>query len=285
LHVIAATLQDNYKVSVTKTLTKAYELLEQYRYDILLLDINLPDGNGFDLCRHVLQKNNLQQDIRIIFMSGLTSTNDELKGLEIGAADYVRKPLHSALLFARVRLQAQLLRRNELLANLARIDALTEIPNRRAFDDHLSLEWGRARRENSLMTLGIIDIDHFKAFNDTYGHPEGDKCLQSVAHILRRTFQRGSDFVARYGGEEFAVILSNTGLETARNLFETALLELKQLKIEHSGSTTKSFVTFSAGVCCTKPENKTAEELFQLADQQLYRAKGKGRAQICADNV
>lgn len=279
LHLIAATLQGHYKVSVAKTIAKADEILLKNPVDILLLDINLPDGNGMDLCRKVVTRHDLYGDVRVIFMTGLTSTEDEVKGLTLGAVDYIHKPLVSQLLFARVRLQAQLIRSNELLANLARVDGLTEIANRRAFDQHLKNEWFRAKRENTLLTIGILDIDFFKQYNDTYGHPAGDKCLQDVAQLLKMTFKRTSDFVARYGGEEFAVILPGTDVKTAEALFEKAHERLAMLNIEHKTSTVKPHVSFSAGVCCAEPTCDDPQAAITCADNLLYEAKSAGRAQ------
>lgn len=285
LHLIAATLQGHYKVSVAKTVSKARELLSTLSIDILLLDINLPDGNGTDLCQEVISRTDLYGEVQVVFMTGMTSADDEVKGLNLGAADYIHKPLNSAVLFARVRLQAQLIRRNELLANLARIDGLTEIPNRRAFDDWLKSEWFRAKRNNTCIALGMIDVDHFKLFNDYYGHPAGDTCLQDVAQLLKKTFLRGSDFVARYGGEEFAVILPATDLATATNLFDRAMENLEALAIPHEGSPVKPFVTISAGVSCANPQVDSPQRFVMHADELLYQAKHQGRARMVGQNM
>lgn len=279
LHLITATLQDHYKVSVAKTMAKARELLAKSPVDILLLDINLPDGDGMELCREVMSNNEQYGDVRVVFMTGLTSADDEVRGLNLGASDYIHKPINSAVLFARVRLQAQLIRRNELLANLARIDGLTEIPNRRAFDTQLSNEWSRAKREKSSLVLAVVDIDHFKLFNDHYGHPEGDKCLHAVAQFFVQKFKRGSDFVARYGGEEFAILLSGLNLETAIQLFDDAQREIESLGIKHDISPTKPSISFSAGLCYAHPADNACDDFLAQADQQLYKAKQLGRAQ------
>jgi len=285
LHLIAATLQQTYRVSVAKTLEKARELLNQHHFDIVLLDVNLPDGNGFELCQEIVQRNDQYGEVRVIFMTGLTSADDEVKGLNLGAADYIHKPLNSAVLFARVRLQTQLIRRNELLANLARIDGLTEIPNRRAFDSQLKSEWFRAKRKKAPLILCILDIDHFKLYNDHYGHPAGDKCLQDVAHFLSQFFKRSSDFVARYGGEEFTVLITGVDLEVALALFDRAQREIEKLGIKHEFSPTKPTVSFSAGLCCAYPEFDDPQLFVSQADQQLYIAKESGRCQTAGINM
>ena len=278
LHLIAASLQGAYRVSVAKTLAKARELLLKHRFDILLLDVMLPDGSGMDLCKEVIQDSDTHGDVRIIFMTGLTSAEDEVKGLNLGAADYIHKPIVQSVLLARVRLQAQLLRRNELLAKLARVDGLTEIANRRAFDNQLKDEWFRAKREKHLLTLAIVDIDYFKNYNDHYGHPEGDKCLHSIAQFLKHFFRRGGDFVARYGGEEFTVLLPDTNLEDSLILFEKAQIALADLALPHITSSVKPTVSFSAGVCCANPMLDEPQRFVTVADNQLYLAKESGRA-------
>lgn len=285
LHLIAATLQGHYAVSVAKTLEKARELLSSNQFDILLLDINLPDGNGMTLCREVVENINIYGDIRVIFMTGLTSADDEVEGLNQGAADYIHKPLHSAVLLARVRLQAQLLRRNELLANLARIDGLTEIPNRRAFDSQLIKEWNRAKRERSNLILAMIDIDYFKPYNDHYGHPAGDKCLHDFAQFLNQFFKRSSDYVARYGGEEFVVLMSGIELENALELFNQAQKALEAKAIIHEHANAHGLLSFSAGLCSVHPQGDQPANLLECADKQLYAAKTAGRARTFGHEI
>ncbi len=279
LHLIAASLRDTYRVSVAKTLAKARELIQQHPFDIILLDVQLPDGSGMDFCHELFSHADQYGDLKVIFMTGLTSAADEVRGLNLGAADYIHKPIVQSVLLARVRLQAQLIRRNELLANLARVDGLTEIPNRRAFDQQINDEWRRAKREHKLLTLAMIDIDHFKLYNDHYGHPAGDKCLHDVAQFLSGFFRRSADFVARYGGEEFAVLLPETNLADAEALFARAQTELESLGLVHEFSQVKPTVSFSAGLCCVKPERCDLETFINTTDQQLYLAKEAGRAQ------
>jgi len=277
LHLIVATLQDRFKVFAAKSLEKARVLLEKHRFDIILLDVNLPDGSGFDLCRELIGLHPINKDARIIFMTGLTGADDEVKGLKLGAADYIHKPFNPAVLMARINLQAQLIRKDELLDQLARLDALTEIANRRAFDDQFAKELQRAKRDNALLTIALLDIDHFKFYNDTYGHPAGDSCLHDFAQLLSSQFQRGSDFVFRYGGEEFAVILTGTEHDQVQRLFEQLQSSLKDKAIEHKSSPVLNTVSFSAGFVSLIPTTQTIEELLKSADEQLYNAKQTGR--------
>lgn len=283
LHMITATLGAEFHVGVAKTLAKARQLFEKQTFDIVLLDINLPDGSGYDLCAELVSR--FDGQLRIIFMTGLTSADDEVRGLNLGAADYIHKPINGPVLQARVRLQAQLLRQNELLAKLARVDGLTEIANRRAFDQHLKTEWFRTKRDGVSLTLVILDIDHFKLYNDFYGHPAGDRCLRDFAQFLVSWFRRSSDFVARYGGEEFAVIMPDTELEQALILLDNAQKALAKKAIPHEMSKVRDTLSFSAGVAYANPKTDDPQKLIHTADQQLYNAKQKGRVQACGTRI
>ena len=167
------------------------------------------------------------------------------------------------------------------LEQFSKTDALTGIPNRRQFDNIYSLEWRHARREQSLLSIAMIDIDHFKQFNDTYGHLQGDICLKDVAQALNRTCNRPGDFVARYGGEEFVVIVSQANRETACALIELMVNKIRALKIEHSNSSTGKFLTISVGLASMVPkQGLNPESLVEKADTLLYEAKKNGRDRI-----
>ena len=172
----------------------------------------------------------------------------------------------------------KLMEKSELLENLVSIDALTEIPNRRAFDQMREQEWGRGLRSGLPISFAIIDIDLFKEFNDNYGHGAGDECLVRVAQALHGCIQRPGDFLARYGGEEFAAILSNTDLDGAMRIAEQFHAALVALKIPHAFSTVAPHVTISIGIATTTPvEDLTFGMLSVTADNMLYAAKNSGR--------
>ena len=164
------------------------------------------------------------------------------------------------------------------LARLATSDALTGVANRRSFDDTLAMEWKRHARYGRPLSLLILDVDHFKAYNDTYGHPGGDACLQKVAGALAQCVNRSEDLLARYGGEEFAALLPETPIKGARALAEAMCAALTALKLPHSASPTGSYVTASIGVACLIPEaDSVSGTLVDAADEALYRAKAEGR--------
>ncbi len=176
---------------------------------------------------------------------------------------------------------AELEKANEELQHLANSDGLTEVGNRRLFEDFLASEWNRATRFKTEISLMLIDIDHFKLFNDTYGHQAGDDCLKKVAEALRKTIHRPTDLVARFGGEEFAIILGGTDSEGAINLAEQAMENVRNLQIAHCKSETHEYLTISIGVATTFVKVGMPEsELIKAADEALYRAKESGRNQI-----
>jgi two-component system, cell cycle response regulator len=170
---------------------------------------------------------------------------------------------------------------NQELERLATFDWLTQIPNRRCFDEYLFQEWRRMGREQESLSLILCDVDYFKLYNDHYGHQEGDDCLQQVAQALRRAVRCPADLVARYGGEEFAVILPNTEGESAVIVAERIREEIKKLKIIHSYSKVSEYITLSLGVSCLIPtQYNSPEPLVSWADQALYEAKKQGRDRV-----
>lgn len=166
---------------------------------------------------------------------------------------------------------------------LVSIDGLTQINNRRRFDECLQHEWQRLTREKQPLALILIDIDYFKLYNDTYGHQAGDNCLQQVAQAINNALQRPADVAARYGGEEFAVILPNTDLAGAKTVAEKIRSLVQQLQITHQKSPVSRWVSGSLGVTCVVPDaDKLPEQLIQKADQALYQAKVQGRDRLVA---
>ena len=196
----------------------------------------------------------------------------------MGAVDYITKPFSAPVVRARVRTHVSLKRRSDLLENLAFLDALTGIANRRQFDEQLDREWRRLARRGTPLSLLMIDIDHFKALNDHYGHGYGDDCLRRVAEAIDDVTGRSSDLAARYGGEEFAVILPETGLEGALAVAEKMRRAVDALKVSHATSPVADHITVSAGAAGSVPQHHgSPNELVAMADRALYRAKAAGR--------
>ena len=284
---------------------KAINLAENVKPDLILLDVMMPEINGYQLCS-ILRKNKLTHDIPVIFMSALDGTEEKIKGFELGCVDYITKPFDLDEVMARVnhqlevcRLQKELKEKNKILKheleirielehklrstnqklkNLAIVDSLTGIANRRKFDQKIEQEWLRLAREKAFLSLIIVDVDYFKLYNDAYGHQAGDDCLQQVAQTISRTIKRPADLVARYGGEEFAVILPSTDKIGANHIADCIKCAIEELKIPHTNSTVADYVTVSQGVATTIPNaDSLFESLICLADVALYEAKDRGR--------
>lgn len=265
---------------------------------LILQDLVMPDIDGMTLVRFY-RANNATQEIPIIVLSSKEDPAIKSEAFENGATDYLVKPPDRMELIARIRahtrqylmqcerdaalselqtLKHVLEERNAELRLLSSQDGLTGIPNRRCFDRTLAKEWGRAQRHRRNISLIMIDVDHFKLFNDTYGHQQGDSCLQAVASTIDTTVSRTGDLVARYGGEEFVVILPETNLDGAMKVAEQIRVAIANLQMEHSTSLTEKHVTVSLGYASIQPTHDLdADTLIKHADTALYRAKEKGR--------
>lgn len=248
--------------------------------DLILLDIMMDGMDGLEVCRR-LKLDPATADIPVIFITAKREEDDEALGLELGAVDYISKPLNSAIVRARVKTHLTLKLQNDYLKGLARVDGLTGIPNRRAFDVRLAQAWSQACREGGTLSLMMIDIDYFKRYNDHFGHVQGDECLRQVAKAIAQSVNRPYDMAARFGGEEFACVLPETTLQGALILAEKIQSRLSQLAIAHPGSEVSEWVSLSIGVASLQPRvDREPSELIALADQQLYQAKHNGRNQI-----
>ena len=267
---------------------------------VILQDLVMPDTDGMTLLSQY-RANPKINAIPVIVLS--TKEDPEIKkdAFERDASDYLVKIPDKIELIARIhahsrsylahkqrdeaivalkKLQEELEEKNAELARLSAYDGLTDIYNRRSFDELLQKEWVRAIREETTIALVLIDIDHFKLFNDNYGHQGGDDCLKKVACKLAETVKRPADFVARYGGEEFAVVLPETDLEGAAEIAEKLCASIEGLGIQHEFSSAADCVTISAGISIIKPKTKDmAAQLIEDADKALYLAKESGRNQ------
>jgi diguanylate cyclase (GGDEF)-like protein/PAS domain S-box-containing protein len=401
--------EQGYQVYVALSGERALAIAERAQPDLILLDVMMPDMDGFETCQQ-LKQNPLTQRIPVIFMSARSDTDDVVAGFDIGAVDYIAKPLRMAEVCARVRAQLQIrsnsetqeeqaerlrtivnhmaeglliieadgriqytnpacdhylgYRENELagrsiaellspmvtqeyldyfamhaanpdtahnhgtrevairhraghalsmdltltpmylrqplyigllhdithhkqsedaLQRAAYLDPLTKIANRRHFDSFLEKEWQRSVRNGGVLSLVVLDVDHFKLYNDSLGHPAGDTCLQQVAQAIDSHACRPGDLAARYGGEEFVMLFSETEADSAMLLAETIRANIEALHLPHPRSTTSAWITVSIGVATIRPHQlDNREALFVAADRALYVAKEAGRNQVRA---
>jgi diguanylate cyclase (GGDEF)-like protein len=248
--------------------------------DLILLDVKMPGMDGYATCQ-LLKEDANTRNIPIIFVTAVEGSQAETRGFELGAVDYITKPYSTPVVLARVRTHMALKKHSELLESLAFIDGLTGIANRRQFDQQLEKEWSRMMRQNAPLSLLIIDIDHFKTFNDQYGHGAGDDCLRLVARTIAGIIKRPGDLAARYGGEEFVVILPGTDEMGAHSVAESMRSAVDKLVIPHAGSPLTDHVTISIGAASHIPQRQgNYQDLINSADRALYRAKSAGRNQI-----
>ncbi len=269
-------------------------LYTQKKPDIVLLDAMMPIMDGFTYCTK-LHELGEAYPAPVLIITGLDDKASVDRAFDVGASDYVTKPIHWPVLQQRVKrlidshramvalqeLTKKLEVANQQLQELASLDGLTGVANRRRFDEYLDQEWRRMAREQKPLSLILCDIDFFKLYNDTYGHQKGDDCLKQVAQVIEQTIKRPADLVARYGGEEFAIILPNTELTGAVQLAETINAALKAKSIEHQTSQVNKYVTLSLGVATLIPDSDLVEEtLIALADRALYQAKLEGRDRL-----
>jgi len=277
-----AILADDYNVIFAADWRKGLELAGRMSPDIILLDIMMPDMDGYEICRR-LKSESETMEIPVIFITALDSEADEEKGLSFGAADYITKPFRPVIVRLRVRNHLQLKLQRDRLESLTMTDGLTGIGNRRSFDRHLDDEWRRCARMHIPLSAIMVDIDHFKAFNDNYGHTAGDDCIRDIAQALATVPTRAGDLVARYGGEEFACLLPGTDAEGARTIAERLLDAVNDLAIPHAWSNVTGSVSISAGVGTVVPiGDGDLGGLMKMADAMLYEAKNAGRNRVVA---
>jgi diguanylate cyclase (GGDEF)-like protein len=283
LKVLADLLQNKYTLILAKNGAQALNLVATERPpDLILLDVVMPEMSGYEVLKQ-LKDNPSSNKIPVIFVTALDTPEEEEKGLRLGAVDYIIKPFSPPIVRMRVQNHLRFLRQYRLLEQLALLDGLTEIPNRRQFDDLFKREYARAQRSNTALTIAMVDVDFFKQYNDFYGHAMGDTVLQKIARTLQQSLKRPADSVARYGGEEFVMVLPETDAISASAVAERARRAVVELNIDHQKSSVANYVTVSIGVATSFPGPTTSQEdIMQQADRNLYRAKFNGRDQVVA---
>lgn len=283
IHVLVQALQDNYHVKVATSGQLALAVARSAeKPDLVLLDVMMPEMDGYEVCRR-LKDDPATKRIPVIFVTALDTPHDEEKGLDIGASDYITKPFVLPIVRARVRNFIAAKQNLDMLESLAFVDGLTRLANRRRFDDAIEVEWKRALRSGAPLSVVFADIDHFKKYNDHFGHGKGDECLARVARAFSGSFTRAGDVAARYGGEEFVAILPETDTAGAAEVVERFRAAVLALSLPAAPAASAPVVTVSVGYASARlsPGN-TMASLLEAADQALYRAKEGGRNRIAA---
>jgi diguanylate cyclase (GGDEF)-like protein len=286
LKVLADLLKDEYAPVLARSGEQALQhALGDSPPDLILLDVVMPQMGGYEVIK-ILKNNDKTNNIPVIFVTALNSIEDEEHGLKLGAVDYITKPYSPPVVKIRVRNHLRLVHQYRLLDQLAHLDGLTEIPNRRRFEEVFQKEWTRSARNGTPFSLAMIDVDFFKQYNDHYGHAMGDLTLQKIAKALDSGMKRPADLIARYGGEEFVMVLPETDAAAARVVAERALQKVVDLNIPHHYSQAADHVSVSLGLVTIYMDNTTPSQTFlNTADQNLYLAKQNGRNRIVASVI
>lgn len=279
-YVIESTLTD-FEVFTASSAISMYEILDRTKVDLLLLDIIMPDKDGLTIAKELSESEQFA-NLPIIFVSVRNTDEDIVKGLGIGAYDYVTKPINEKILRARIDAVLRQTRKEKSLESQSRTDGLTGIYNKRYFLERAGQEWDLVRRQDRSLSIALMDIDHFKNINDTYGRDLGDFILQEVAQLLSDSL-RVSDIVARYGGEEYIVLFTGYTKEEAflacmriRNTINSHIFKMDGLEVR---------VTMTYGIAdlddlTTHSDEEDIKNIINKADIRLHHGKKNGRDQV-----
>ncbi len=278
IQTLYQTFSEDHQVLMATSGIAALQVCENKLPDLILLDVMMPDMDGYELCRRLKDDARLR-DIPVVFVTARNDEAAETLALDVGAVDFISKPINTRIVRARVKTHLALKSQRDLLRSLAYIDGLTSVFNRRLFDERLVMEWDRSARNGAVLSVILIDVDHFKRYNDHYGHLEGDTCLRAVARALKDNVRRPADLVARYGGEEFGCILPETDLPGALQLADRLRQAVAEQQILHADSPVNACVTISLGVASIygPHEKHDPQTLLATADTMLYQSKSDGR--------
>lgn len=301
LAILSEILKDEYHIKIAKSGKKALEIVENGNIDLILLDVVMPELDGYEVCE-ILKQNDKTKDIPIIFVTANKETDDEEKGFQKGAVDYITKPFKPKTILARVKTHINLhLRQIELetlshslenknlelkeyisiIEEISITDGLTNVYNRRHFNDIFPKLINSAKRNDELVCFLLLDIDHFKLYNDNYGHQMGDDVLIKFANALKHSLKRGNDMCFRLGGEEFGVIFKAENKEKALELANILRTDIENLAIPHEYSSTSKYITTSLGLICKYGRDiENVDKLYKEVDDLLYKAKESGRNKI-----
>ena len=270
IQILAAVLKNDYKVKVATSGQQCLDIVNtDNNIDLILLDIEMPDMDGYETCRQ-LKSIKATADIAVIFVTALDGVSDEKAGLQIGAVDYITKPVNPIIVAARVKTHITIKQQRDELTRMATHDQLTGLYNRHYLLDVTYQKIARAKRHKDNLSLLMLDIDHFKLVNDNHGHQKGDLVLREIAQLLNE-ISRSEDVVARFGGEEFIILLEHCDIECALDKAENIRRHVEKLNPEGIK------ITISIGLSELDLANESFNELLKQADDALYKAKSDGR--------
>lgn len=272
-------LDDVYDVTIAQTAEEGLQCTKNGGFSLVLLDVVMPGMDGFTLLKK-LQEEVITQSVPVIMITSLSSVTHEQQGLALGAVDYITKPFEPLIVKARVNTHIKLYNYRRQAEEQSMIDQLTGIANRRNYDRYSAVKWNESLRLQVSVSIGMFDIDNFKKYNDTFGHPAGDNVIASVAKTASSYFQRNTDFFARYGGEEFVVFCMG---EPAQKMFEhlkKGRQAIEDLHIPHESSVAQWVTVSIGGVTIIPKADHSYELMLKIADTMLYDAKKQGRNRV-----
>jgi diguanylate cyclase (GGDEF)-like protein len=284
--VLRSIIKEDYEVSTAHTAEEGLQIAKTGQYSLILLDVIMPGTDGFTVLKE-LQEDAVTRRTPVILITSLTDVEHEVQGLIMGAVDYITKPFNPLVVKARVNTHVKLYRYRAQIEKEAMVDELTNLANRRHYDKQCIQKWNDAIRLKIPFSVCMFDIDRFKVYNDTYGHPAGDKVIAAVAGVLSAYLRRTTDFVARYGGEEFVAIIQGGDAQTSFDHLKTIRQAVEDLHIVHSPPESP-WVTISVGGITVLPKNGDVYQTYlKIADTMLYDAKRYGRNRViwCNDSM
>ncbi len=269
-------LDDEYEIIIAHTAEDGLRLAGSESLSLILLDVVMPDMDGFTLLKK-LQEQIITQNIPVILVTSLSDVADEQRGLVLGAVDYITKPFHALIVKARVNTHIKLYRYRRQVEWQSMTDQLTGVANRRRYERYSFTKWNEVIRLHVPFSIYMFDIDRFKVYNDTFGHPAGDKVITAVAMTIASHLQRSTDFLARYGGEEFVAISIGDHSHQIFHHVKKIRKAVENLHIPHDGFVSQ-WVTVSVGGVTVVPDRDSSyEHYLKIADAMLYNAKESGR--------
>lgn len=272
-------LEDDYEITVAQTAEDGLKHAKFEDFSLILLDVVMPGMNGFMLLKR-LQEEIITRSIPVILITSLSDIENEQRGFTMGAVDYITKPFHPLIVRARVDTHIKLYRYRKQVEQQSMTDQLTGIANRRRYDLYSVVKWEEAVRLQIPFSVFMFDIDNFKIYNDTFGHPAGDKVIAAVADILSDSLKRVTDFVARYGGEEFVAIVLGDDAKKVYGHVDRIRQRVEELQIPQEASVGKWVTISSGGVTVVPKCGYQYSAYLQIADTMLYDAKRYGRNRV-----
>lgn len=274
--LVSQALKDEFDVVPAGTGLDAVEKAADGDIQCVLLDLHLRGLDGFDVC-HRLKNDPRTASIPVLFITRVEKRTDEVRGFDVGGADYIRQPIHSSVIKTRVRTHIELARLRDRLEQLSFVDPLTGIANRPRFDTALETEWRRLARAGRWLSIAIVGVDQFKRFNDRLGRPAGDERLRAIATSLARTARRAGDLVARYGGDEFGVILPEIDPSMMQQMMRMLMAGVLSDRPADAGRAADELTVSLGAVSVVPARDKTISGALAAADRLLNEAKRAGR--------